>query len=62
MIKKLPWLIEETSYRDVFVDVKGFKTLDYEKDELNEGKYKQVVEFELPKGSYATILVKEMFS
>ena len=62
LIKKLPWLIEETNYRDVFVDVKDFKTLSYEKDELNPGKFKQIIEFKLPKGSYATILVKEMFS
>ena len=61
LIKELPFLIEETSYRDVFVDVKEFKTLNYEKDELNEGKFKQVISFTLPKGSYATILIRQMF-
>ena len=61
LIRKLPWLIDETRYRDVFVDVKNFKTLSYKKDELNTGKYKQVISFILPKGSYATILIKQMF-
>ncbi len=61
LIKELPFLIEETSYRDVFADVKNFKTLSYEKDELNDGKFKQIIKFILPKGSYATILVKQMF-
>lgn len=61
LIKKLPWLIEETTYRDIFVDVRNFKTLSYEKDELNEGKFKQIIKFQLPKGSYATILIKQMF-
>lgn len=62
LIRELPWLIEETVYRDVFVDVKDFKTLSYGEDELNPGKLKQTIKFTLPKGSYATILVKQMFS
>ncbi len=61
LIKELPFLIEETIYRDVFVDVKDFKTLIYEKDELNTNKSKQIISFKLPKGSYATILIKLMF-
>ena len=61
LIRQIPWLIEETLYRDVFVDVKNFKTIKYEKDELNQGKFKQVIKFMLPKGSYATIVIKEMF-
>jgi tRNA pseudouridine13 synthase len=62
LIKELPWLIEETIYRDVFVDIKDFKTLGYERDELNQGKFKQIISFVLPKGSYATILIKQMLS
>ncbi|MEK6863053.1 MAG: tRNA pseudouridine(13) synthase TruD [Nanoarchaeota archaeon] len=61
LIKQLPFLIEETIYRDVLVDVKNFKTLNYEKDELNSNKFKQMIKFSLPKGSYATILIKQMF-
>lgn len=61
IIKKIPWLIEETSYRNVFANVKNFKIVKYEKDELNKGEFKQIISFTLPKGSYATILVKEIF-
>src|SRR3989344_1530087 len=61
IVREHPWLIEETTYRDVFVKVKNFKTLKYIKDDLNSGKFKQIIKFSLPKGSYATILVKQMF-
>jgi tRNA pseudouridine13 synthase len=61
LIKQLPFLIEETTYRNIFADVKNFKTLNYEKDELNPGMFKQIIKFTLPKGSYATIVVKQMF-
>ncbi|MEK6932436.1 MAG: tRNA pseudouridine(13) synthase TruD [Nanoarchaeota archaeon] len=61
IIRAFPGLIEETSFRDVFVKVKNFKTLSYSKDELNDGKFKQEVSFSLPKGCYATILIKQMF-
>ena len=61
LIKELPWLIEETVYRDIFVDIKNFKTLKFEKDDLNKEKFKQIIEFQLPKGSYATMLIKQMF-
>jgi len=61
LIKQFPFLIEETTYRDCFAKVKNFKTLSYEKDELNHGKFKQKTSFSLQKGSYATILIKQMF-
>ena len=61
IIKQLPYLIEETSYRDVFVKIKDFRRLSYEKDELNLGKFKEKISFILPKGSYATMVVKQMF-
>ncbi|AEH06707.1 tRNA pseudouridine(13) synthase TruD [Methanothermococcus okinawensis] len=34
----------------------------FKKDELNSGKYKITVEFELNKGSYATIIIKRIFN
>ncbi|WP_292460894.1 tRNA pseudouridine(13) synthase TruD [Methanothermococcus sp.] len=34
----------------------------FKKDELNKGKYKITVEFELNKGSYATIIIKRVFN
>ncbi len=59
IIKEIPELITETVYRKAFVDnVKiKYKFLD---DELNKGKYKAELEFFLPKGCYATLLIKKL--
>ena len=59
LIREFPELINETDYRDVVVDV-SIKSR-FENDELNKGKFKQILEFSLPKGSYATIVIKKMF-
>ncbi len=61
LIRQFPYLIDETHYREIFAKVKNFKILSYEKDELNPGKFKQKISFELSKGSYATILIKQMY-
>jgi len=61
IIRQFPYLIEETVYRDVFVKIKDFKILNYEKDELNPEKFKEKISFFLPKGSYATMVIKQMF-
>lgn len=61
LIREMPELIEETVYRNILADVKGFKTIEYSGDEQNNGKFKQTISFRLPKGSYATILIKEYF-
>lgn len=61
IIRQILELSLEGGERDMSVGVKDFKTLDFSKDELNKGKFKQTIGFKLPKGSYATIVVKEMF-
>ena len=53
IIKQFPELVNETVYRDAFVDIKNMK-ISY----LHEGV---VVEFELPKGSYGTLVIKKLF-
>jgi|SRR3989344_950561 len=60
LIREVPELINEGVERDVFVDVKIKSS--FMEDELDKGKFKQILEFKLPKGSYATLLVKKMFS
>ncbi len=60
IIKPLPELSSEGSERDVMMKVKGFKTLEYSDDELNEGKKKQVVKFYLDKGCYATVVIDSL--
>ncbi len=60
VMRSIPELSSEGNYRKMFVQVKDFK-VSYSKDELNKGKLKAVLDFKLPPGSYATIVVKKMF-
>lgn len=60
LIREIPELINESVDRDVFVDVKIKSS--FIEDEINNGKFKQILEFKLQKGSYATIVIKKMFT
>lgn len=60
LIRQLPNLIQPSPMRLAFFSPKDFKTISFSDDELNKGKKKQVVSFSLPKGSYATIVIKAM--
>ncbi len=61
IIKGFPEMTCETTEREMFATVKKLKIEKMEDDELNLGKKKIKIKFELPKGSYATIAVKAMF-
>jgi len=61
IIKEFPYSVSYTAFRDAFVNIKNFK-YKYSKDELNMGRNKVILEFSLPAGSYATIVVKKLFS
>ncbi len=61
LIRQLPELISDTVERNAFVKIKNFK-IDFYKDELNKGRLKAVLKFRLPKGAYATLVVKKLFS
>lgn len=58
VIRQVPELSSEGAERDLVVEVKDFKTISFGKDDFNKGKFKQTVSFKLPKGSYATVVVK----
>lgn len=60
IIKQIPPLTLEGEMRKAFVGVEKLKMGKLEKDELHAGKYKVVLSFTLPKGSYATMAVKGM--
>jgi len=60
MIKQIPEIASEGSERDLIAEVRGLK-MKYPKDEMNKGKLKCVLEFELGKGSYGTLVVKKVF-
>ncbi len=60
IMRSIPELSSEGNFRKMFVEVQDFK-ISYCKDDLNKGKLKAVLDFKLPPGSYATIVVKKMF-
>ncbi|MBI2667819.1 tRNA pseudouridine(13) synthase TruD [Candidatus Woesearchaeota archaeon] len=60
IIRQIPEISSEGNERDLIVDIKDLDCR-YENDELNKGKLKAILEFSLPKGSYATLVVKKMF-
>lgn len=61
-IKQFPNLVSPSPSRDSFIKVDDFKITGCKKDELNHGKMKQIVEFSLPRGSYATIVIKSLLN
>ena len=60
IIKQIPELSVEGELRNVFVKVKGLSIGPFKPDELNPGRKKVKVRFSLPKGSYATMLIRKM--
>ncbi|MEK6809865.1 MAG: tRNA pseudouridine(13) synthase TruD [Nanoarchaeota archaeon] len=60
IIKQIPELTLEGELRNTFIEVKDCKIGKKEKDELNPGRKKVKVSFALPKGSYATMLIKRI--
>ncbi len=62
IIRQIPEISSEGSERDLFFPVKKLKAGKPEPDELSNGMKKLRLEFELGKGSYATIVIKHLFS
>ncbi|MBI4154632.1 tRNA pseudouridine(13) synthase TruD [Candidatus Woesearchaeota archaeon] len=60
LIREMPELISLGVERDAFINIKELN-YKYLNDELNEGKLKCILNFTLPAGSYATILIKKIF-
>ena len=61
IIPEIPQLSLEGAERMVFVDVPDLKIGKLENDELNPGKKKIRLTFSLPKGSYATVYLTQLF-
>ncbi|MFB6193410.1 MAG: tRNA pseudouridine(13) synthase TruD [Candidatus Nanohaloarchaea archaeon] len=59
-LQDFPELRSEGSYRRAFADFRNFEILDIGEDSLNMAKNKATVKFDLPKGSYATVLLREI--
>lgn len=62
IIRSIPELSSAGDERSLFVDVKDLVIGELEPDDLNIGKKKVRLTFSLGKGSYATEVVKELFS
>jgi tRNA pseudouridine13 synthase len=61
IINQIPELSQEGDERDLFINVDGFKLIEQDKDELNKDKFKAKINFYLPKGSYATVFIENLF-
>ncbi|MBI2148390.1 tRNA pseudouridine(13) synthase TruD [Candidatus Woesearchaeota archaeon] len=59
IVREIPELITQGVNRDAFVNVENIK-YKWAKEELNKDKLKLELSFFLPKGSYATMLVKKL--
>ena len=60
VIRQIPQISSEGTLRDAFVKVNNFQLSSPEEDELNSGMKKIKLGFALPKGSYATVVVKAL--
>ncbi len=59
-LQDFPELRSEGTYRRAFADFRNFEVLDIDEDDLNMTKNKMTVKFDLPKGSYATVFLREI--
>lgn len=59
-LQDFPELRSEGSFRRAFADFRNFEILDIDEDDLNMAQNKMRVKFDLPKGCYATVLLREV--
>jgi len=59
IFRELTELTVESAYRDAFLKIDDIKCT-FHNDELNKGYFKAVISFFLPKGAYATLLIKKL--
>ncbi|MEM4282153.1 MAG: tRNA pseudouridine(13) synthase TruD [Candidatus Woesearchaeota archaeon] len=62
IIKQFPELSCEGSTRKVWIEAQGLVVQGPKPDELNPGKKKLQLNFDLPKGSYATEFIRQLFN
>jgi tRNA pseudouridine13 synthase len=56
----IPELRSEGSFRRAFADFRNFEIIDIDEDDLNMAKNRMRIRFDLPKGCYATVLLREL--
>jgi tRNA pseudouridine13 synthase len=62
VVRQIPEISGYGTQRESHCKISTVDSTNPESDELNDGKKKMVLRFELPKGAYATIVVKYLFS
>lgn len=58
-VESMPELSVKGTYRSVVLKIKDFKVMEPAEDELNPGTFKVLMCFSIPKGGYATIVLRE---
>ncbi len=59
-LQEFPELRSEGTYRRAFADFRNFDVVDIDEDDLNMTQNKMTVRFDLPKGAYATVFLREI--
>lgn len=59
-LQEFPELRSEGTYRRAFADFRNFEVFEIDEDDLNMAQNKMTVKFDLPKGSYATVFLREI--
>ncbi|PIZ52425.1 hypothetical protein COY27_00320 [Candidatus Woesearchaeota archaeon CG_4_10_14_0_2_um_filter_33_13] len=62
VIKQIPEFSLEGESRNAFTEINDLKISEFENDDLNSDKKKVKVSFTLGKGSYATMIIRRLFS
>ncbi|MFH1770562.1 MAG: tRNA pseudouridine(13) synthase TruD [archaeon] len=62
IVQSIPGLSCEGDVRELYIIPKNLEIGELEKDELNKDKYKVKISFSLPKGAYATNVIKQIVS
>lgn len=62
LANEVPGMIWREEQRDVFVKPRDVGEVRLEPDEMNDGRVKAKLTFSLPRGSYATMMIKRLFA
>ncbi len=59
---EVPGMIWREEQRDVLIKPRDVADVRIEPDEVNDGKVRALLSFSLPRGAYATMLIKRLFA
>ena len=59
---EVPGMIWREEQRDVFIKPRDIKDVVIAPDEMNDGRVKAKLSFSLPRGAYATLMIKRLFA